>query len=37
MPDADDELADLAKALAHPARLRILRVLLATRSPPPAR
>lgn len=29
MPDADDELADLAKALGHPARLRILRMLLA--------
>ena len=26
----DRELADLAKALAHPARLRILRLLLAT-------
>ena len=27
---ADQKLADLAKALAHPARLRILRLLLAT-------
>lgn len=26
----DDHVADLAKALAHPARLRILRLLLAT-------
>lgn len=26
-PDADTELATLAKALAHPARVRILRVL----------
>ncbi len=26
----DDHLADLAKALAHPARLRIVRLLLAT-------
>lgn len=26
----DDNLAELAKALAHPARLRILRLLLAT-------
>lgn len=26
----DDTLAELAKSLAHPARLRILRVLLAT-------
>ncbi|WP_299912860.1 metalloregulator ArsR/SmtB family transcription factor [uncultured Paracoccus sp.] len=26
----DDHLAELAKALAHPARLRILRLLLAT-------
>ena len=30
MPDSDDRLADLARALAHPARLRILRLLLAT-------
>jgi ArsR family transcriptional regulator len=27
---ADQKVADLAKALAHPARLRILRLLLAT-------
>ncbi len=26
----DDQLSELARALAHPARLRILRVLLAT-------
>lgn len=30
MPDADGDIADLARALAHPARLRILRLLLAT-------
>jgi ArsR family transcriptional regulator len=30
MQDTDIESADLAKALAHPARLRILRLLLAT-------
>ena len=30
MGDPDTDLADLAKALAHPARLRILRLLLAT-------
>ena len=30
MSDADVELAESAKALAHPARLRILRHLLAT-------
>lgn len=31
LPDtADRKVADLAKALAHPARLRILRLLLAT-------
>jgi len=30
MQDTDIEIADLAKALAHPARLRILRLLLAT-------
>lgn len=30
MRDRDTDLADLAKALAHPARLRILRLLLAT-------
>ena len=30
MQDTDPELADLAKALAHPARLRILKLLLAT-------
>jgi ArsR family transcriptional regulator len=30
MRDADIDLAELAKALAHPARLRILRLLLAT-------
>lgn len=30
MHDTDIEIADLAKALAHPARLRILRLLLAT-------
>jgi ArsR family transcriptional regulator, arsenate/arsenite/antimonite-responsive transcriptional repressor len=28
--DQDERLAELAKALAHPARLRILRLLLAT-------
>lgn len=28
--DMDIEIAELAKALAHPARLRILRLLLAT-------
>ena len=30
MRDMDIEIAGLAKALAHPARLRILRLLLAT-------
>jgi ArsR family transcriptional regulator len=30
MTDPDPDIADLAKALAHPARLRILRLLLAT-------
>ena len=30
MRDTDAEIADLAKALAHPARLHILRILLAT-------
>ncbi|PKP69497.1 metalloregulator ArsR/SmtB family transcription factor [Paracoccus kondratievae] len=30
MQDSDTEIADRAKALAHPARLRILRLLLAT-------
>ena len=30
MQDADPEIADLAKALAHPARLRILRILQNT-------
>lgn len=30
MQDADIEIAELAKALAHPARLRILRLLLAS-------
>ena len=30
MPDSDLQIAELAKALAHPARLRILRLLLAT-------
>ena len=30
MPVRDVEIAELAKALAHPARLRILRLLLAT-------
>ena len=30
MPGTDVDIADLAKALAHPARLRILRLLLAT-------
>ena len=30
MQDTDIEIAELAKALAHPARLRILRLLLAT-------
>jgi ArsR family transcriptional regulator len=30
MQDTDIDIADLAKALAHPARLRILRLLLAT-------
>jgi len=30
MQGSDIEIADLAKALAHPARLRILRLLLAT-------
>jgi len=30
MQGTDIEIADLAKALAHPARLRILRLLLAT-------
>ena len=30
MRDSDTEIADLAKAVAHPARLRILRLLLAT-------
>lgn len=30
MPNADVDIAELAKALAHPARLRILRLLLAT-------
>lgn len=30
MRDMDIEIAELAKALAHPARLRILRLLLAT-------
>jgi len=29
-PDPDEHIATLAKALAHPARLRILRLLLAT-------
>ena len=28
--DPDSDIAELAKALAHPARLRILRLLLAT-------
>ncbi|MFU8836526.1 MAG: hypothetical protein ACNA7F_14825 [Roseovarius sp.] len=31
MQDTDIEIAELAKALAHPARLRILRLLLAMR------
>lgn len=31
-PKADAELAKLAKALGHPARVRILRVLLAQKS-----
>lgn len=30
MRDTEIEIAELAKALAHPARLRILRLLLAT-------
>ncbi len=30
MLDSDLDIAELAKALAHPARLRILRLLLAT-------
>lgn len=30
MQDTDLDIAELAKALAHPARLRILRLLLAT-------
>ena len=30
MPGTDVDIAELAKALAHPARLRILRLLLAT-------
>ncbi|AWD21037.1 ArsR/SmtB family transcription factor [Fuscovulum blasticum] len=30
MPYSDNEIAELAKALAHPARLRILRLLLST-------
>jgi ArsR family transcriptional regulator len=30
MQDSDIEIAELAKALAHPARLRILRLLLAS-------
>ena len=30
MTDPDTDIAELAKALAHPARLRILRLLLAT-------
>ncbi len=30
MRDSDIDIAELAKALAHPARLRILRLLLAT-------
>lgn len=30
MQDTDSDIAELAKALAHPARLRILRLLLAT-------
>jgi ArsR family transcriptional regulator len=30
MQDRDTEIAELAKGLAHPARLRILRLLLAT-------
>ncbi len=30
MSDPDMDIAELAKALAHPARLRILRLLLAT-------
>jgi len=30
MRDTDLDIADMAKALAHPARLRILRLLLAT-------
>ena len=30
MQDTDVDIADLAKALAHPARLRILRLLLVT-------
>lgn len=29
---AEDELADLAKAIAHPARVRILRLLIAKNS-----
>lgn len=29
-PVSDDHVAELAKALAHPARLRIVRLLLAT-------
>ena len=30
MTDENDDIAELAKALAHPARLRILRLLLAS-------
>ena len=30
MPDQDIEISELARALAHPARLRILRLLQAT-------
>lgn len=30
MPDTDTEIAELAKALAHPARLRIIRLLQAS-------
>ncbi len=29
-PEADEELASLAKAVGHPARVRILRILLRT-------
>lgn len=30
MPDSEDDIAALAKALAHPARIRILQLLQAT-------